>query len=142
MRYRFFALVLIALAACDSSTSEVSESILRNFQSSGRTFVNLTEAVPGPWEKVCILGPYSDNKATQTTLGFDWNAEANTSILSNQGISLLLFVQGTEIVKSVEYLRRNGDFTNLSRQCFQREQAFFAHHPNPKKGWPGLFPKE
>jgi len=57
------------------------------------------------------------------------------------GVALLLFVKNSEVVEFVEFPQRDGDFANLSRQCFVRERATFHHQTNPPKGWPGLFPK-
>ncbi len=133
---------MLSLASCSSPTSELSEEITRQFQSSGRTFLNLAEVLPSAWDKVCILGPYSDNQATKDTIGFNWDVETQASIGSNDGITLLLFIQSPKVVKSVEHVRQDGDFTNLSRQCFLKTHATFYHKTNPKKGWPGLFPKE
>ncbi len=134
-------LVLAISAGCGSSTSEVSEEITRQFQASGRTFVNLAEVLPSSWDKVCILGPYSDNSAAKKVLGFPWDVETQSSIATKDDIGLLLFVKDTQVVEHVEHARRDGDFTNLSRRCFQRDHSTFYHQTNPQKGWPGLFPK-
>ena len=127
-------LAILLLAGCSPASSEVSEKITQQFQSSGRTFVNLDEVVPGNWDKVCILGPYSDSKAAKTTLGFEWEIESKSSIATNDGIAQLLFVQENRVVVSTEHPRHDGDFTNLSRQCFPREQSTFVHKTNPTKG--------
>ncbi len=142
MNYFLSVLILLLVPACDSPTVTVSDEITRKFQASGRTFVNLVEVLPVPWDRVCILGPYSDNSAAQKTLGFHWDVEATSSIPNDDDRALLLFVKDQTVVELVEHPRRNGDFANLSRQCFVRERATFHHQTNPKKGWPGLFPKE
>ena len=130
------------VVGCGPSPSPTSEEITRQFQSSGRTFINLAKAVPGEWEKVCIFGPYSDNNAAFKTLGFGWNLEKFSSITTAEGIGLLVFVKENTVLEHVEHDRKNGDFTNLSRKCFSRERSTFYHQTNPKKGWPGLFPKK
>jgi len=104
--------------------------------------VNLADVLTDPWDRVCIFGPYSDQKAVHLTLGFDWPELSKSVIEANDGIALLLFLKGSNVLEWVEHPRRDGDFTNLSRQCFFREQAIFEHLTNPKKGYPGLFPKE
>lgn len=104
--------------------------------------MNLAKVLPNVWDKVCILGPYSTSKHAYETLGFAWPVERQSSISASDKNVLLLFVTNQEIVEFVEHPRRDGDFANLSRQCFAREQATFHHQTNPKKGWPGLFPKE
>jgi hypothetical protein len=133
-------LSVLAAAACERQ-SELSANIAQHFASTARTTVNLAVAVPQPWERVCILGPYSDNQAAKRVLGFHWDVERNSSIQTNEGAALLLFVQGNTVVQHVEHRRTSGDFTNLSGRCFVRAAAVFTHVPNPAKGWPGLFPK-
>lgn len=140
---RLWVLGVVALVCgCGPSPSPASEEITRQFQSSGRTFVNLGEAVPGDWEKVCMFGPYSDNKAAKKSLGFSWNLEKHSSISSNGEVALLVFIKGQKVLDYVEHSRKDGDFTNLSRKCFQRDHSTFYHQTNPKKGWPGLFPQK
>ncbi len=135
-------LLLLILPACDSTTPTITEEITRQFQSSGRTFVNLEKVVPNAWDKVCILGPYSTLKHVYDTLGFDWPLEMLSSISTDDSIALLLFVENQEVIQFVEHPRRDGDFANLSRQCVARNKSTFYHLTNPPKGWPGLFPKE
>lgn len=132
--------ILVAAVGCTARDS-TSSAIAKQFTESKGSSINLTAAGPGAWEKVCVLGPYSNNDTVEQTLGFKWDAETKTSIQTNESISLLLFVQEKRIVSYVEHPRNNGDFSNLTMQCFPREKAQFIHDPNPIKGWPGLFPK-
>jgi hypothetical protein len=141
MKFLVLVWVLLTLPSCESPTLNLSEEITRQFQSSGRTFVNLAKVLPSVWDKVCILGPYSTSKHAYDTLGFAWPVETHSTISVSDSIALLLFVNNKEIVEFVEHPRRDGDFANLSRQCFAREKATFHHQTNPPKGWPGLFPK-
>jgi hypothetical protein len=135
-----FALIACLTAAC-SSDSSTSAAIARQFSSSRNTSIDLAVAVPGAWEKVCVLGPYANNETARRTLGFEWDAEAKSSIRTNDGISLLLFVQGQTVVAYAEYPRHAGNFSNLSAQCFSQREAQFIHVQKPDKGWPGLFPR-
>jgi hypothetical protein len=132
-------LLVLSMAACKSASEETSDVIARSFESSGKKAVDLSSAVTEPWDKVCILGPYTDNEAAEKTLGFKWDVEANSSIMSNDSISLLIFVRGAEVVRYVEHRRHLGDFSNSSMKCFAREKAMFIHNPKPTVGWPGLF---
>lgn len=134
-------LLLIAFGGC-AKQSVLSSDIARHFESGGQKSVNLGEAAPFAWERVCILGPYSDNQAARRTLGFEWDAERNTSIKNNEGVALLLFLDGNTVVEYTEHRRAFGDFTNLTGRCFKRDSAVFIHVPNPPKGWPGLFPRD
>ena len=134
--------MFLCLSGCLAPTSEISKSIAEYFHSTGRTLVNLDEVVTIQWDQVCILGPYSDNAAAKDTLGFPWDAERHTAILTDDSISLLLFVKDLNVVEFAEHSRSDGDFANLSRQCIIREKATFTHQTNPQKDWPGLFPKD
>ena len=117
-----------------------SSAIAKQFAESKGTSVNLSTAVPGAWERVCVLGPYSNNDTAKKTLGFEWSAETKTSIQTNEGMSVLLFVHDNKVVSFVEHPRNHGDFSNLTTQCFPKQKAQFFHDPKPTKGWPGLFP--
>lgn len=141
MYHLLYLLFVLPLVACDSPTSEISKNITRDLESSGGKSVNLAEAVAGPWEKVCILGPYTNNDHAKTTLGFEWDVESKTSITSNEGISLLLFLRDGKVTEYAEHSRSQGDFSNLTMKCFPKENAVFIQDPSPKKGWPGLFNK-
>lgn len=139
-RCLFCTLACLAIFGC-SPKNDISTAIADQLAQTKGTSLNLSEAVPTHWERVCILGPYSDNKTAKAALGFEWNVEASSSIQSNDGISLLLFVLGDRVISSVEHPRRDGDFSNLSRNCFSRQDALFFYDPKPEKGWPGLFQK-
>jgi hypothetical protein len=137
--------VLLAVTSCDLPaifpSSETSKNIARHFETNGQKSINLSVAVPRPWEKVCILGPYMRNEDAKAALGFEWDVESKTEIKTNEGISLLLFVQGGEVVEYVQHPRHLGDFTSLTMRCFPREKAIFVQRIMPKKGWAGLFPE-
>jgi len=132
--------ILVVAVSCTAHDA-TSSAIAKQFAESKGSSVSLTAALPSAWEKVCVLGPYSNNDAAKQTLEFEWNAEAKTSIRTNEGISLLLFVQDKQVVSYVEHPRNHGDFSNLTTQCFPRDRTEFIHNPKPTKGWPGLFPK-
>jgi hypothetical protein len=130
-------LLLATLSACQSPTSS---DIAKQFEASGGNSIDLATAVPGNWDRVCILGPYSRNAAAAKTLGFEWPAESHSRIAGNDGISLLVFVRGNAVENHVEHPRRAGDFSNLSGRCFSQSDAKFFQVDKPGKGWSGLFP--
>lgn len=80
----------------------------------------------------------ADNVAASKTLVFDWNAEWKTSIRSNDGIAVLVFVKDGEVLRYLEHPRADGDFSRLGGKCFPREASLFVHEPIPRTGWPGL----
>lgn len=139
--YRSVLALCLVLAGCQSGKS-ISTTIAVQFSESEHTSVDLASAVPGNWDRVCILGPYSDDAAAAQTLGFKWPAETLTDIEFNDGISLLVFVRDRTVVNYVEHPRRSGDFTNLSGRCFPRASTRFLQVAHPAKGWAGLFPAD
>lgn len=134
---------LMFAAGCEKPLAggEISHEIAKQFELSGRRSVDLAKAVPGPWEKVCVIGPYMDSTGVSATLRFEWDSRSKTSIFYNESISLLLFVRGNQVVEYVEHPRRHGDFSYLNTQCFAREKALFIQDQPPGTGWPRLFPK-
>jgi hypothetical protein len=136
---RILFLVLAALSACTSSDSS---SIANQFSESGRKSVDLAAAVPGNWDRVCILGPYSNDIAATETLGFEWPAERLTDIEISDSISLLIFVKENAVLNYIEHPRRSGDFSNLRDRCFSRDNSKFVQIDQPATGWAGLFPAD
>ena len=134
-----FAFAAAITAAC-SEHDAVAEAIYRDFQHSGKKSVNLGTAVPQPWQRVCIIGPYTDNAATHAALGFKWDSDKVSNVATDDTVVLLAFVDHADKVAFfTNYPRGQGDFSNLSRQCFDRSHARFEHLATPQRGWPGLF---
>lgn len=69
------------------------------------------------------MSPYMDNKQTEKVLGFKWNSESKTSIQSNDGINVLAFIQGSEVVAYTEHRRDKGDFSRMQPRCLMRGLA-------------------
>jgi len=136
------ALLVLASAACSDSEPKISVSIAGQFRRSAGGLVDLAEANPSPWDRVCVLGPYTTNASAKKTLGFDWNAEGKSVIHRNDGITLLVFVTSNHVVDFVEHPRNLGDFATLSGKCFPRKQARFVQTHESGAGPEGLYPKQ
>ena len=134
------ALLVFGGVACSDASPGISVAIAGQFRRSNGGLVDLAEANPKPWQRVCVLGSYSVNADAKKLLGFDWDAEHRTSIRENDGIMLLLFVQGKQVVDFVEHPRNLGNFFPVGGKCFARAQARFQQmHERP--GRPaGLYP--
>ena len=131
----------LAVAGCTPGPG-ISMEINGQFRDSQGGDVDLAKAYPANWDRVCILGPYSDNATAKSALGFDWDIEGQTAIHTNDGLSLLLFVRQDKVLAAVEHPRAMGDFTKLSGKCFARARARFYQVQRPEAGGPGLFPKD
>ncbi|MFN0037936.1 MAG: hypothetical protein ACKVP2_00275 [Burkholderiales bacterium] len=82
------------------------------------------------WDRVCVLGPYTNASAAREVLGArDWNSELFSRIAVSDVISTLVFLANEKISYVVEVPRQEADFANLSRQCYPREAAIFARLP-------------
>lgn len=142
-RYSLAAGLLAGAAACTPDAPSLAASIEGNFGQSGRRSVDLARAVPQPWHRVCIFGPYSDNDTVQSTLGFKWDSAKVSDIRQNEGITLLVFVGADDQVAAfANHPRRTGDFSNLSGQCHARRDARFKQVDRPLQGWAGLFHRD
>lgn len=139
MRPILMIFMLAALAAC---RSQDSTAIANEFLSSDPRGVDLSVAVHGEWDRVCVLGPYSNDAMAADILGFNWPAEALTDISHRDGIAVLVFARDDSVVTYVEHSRGYGDFSNLSGRCFAKDRAKFVQVDRPVTGWPGLFPAD
>lgn len=129
-----FALVLAGCTAGNPSANIVA-------QVDADGVVDLSTAVPGPWTRVCIVGPYSDPATEGRRLAFRWPADAESTITGSDAVSLLVFTEGERVTTWVEHPRHSGDFSNVSGRCFPRGRTRFEHDARPENGWPGLFPQ-
>ncbi|MHA2753457.1 hypothetical protein, partial [Vibrio campbellii] len=87
--------------------------------------VDFSEVVEGDWNRVCFLGPYSNNTAARSLLGFDWDSENLSRISDLDSITLLLFANDDEVIKYSE-LSREIDFSLFSNTCIKRTEAKFS----------------
>lgn len=122
-RTRVVVLAYSLLCGACSSGGNISGQIELQFKASEAAPINLALVGPASWERVCVLTPYTDNNRTEQVLGFEWNSEAKTSIAGSDGINVLVFVQGKEVVAYAEHSRSKGDFSQLQPQCLPRRLA-------------------
>ena len=128
-----FALTLPWLTSCGNHMqTEISEEIARQFEASKNSPIHLATVGPLAWQ--CVLPPYSTNKATAETLGFEWDAEAETSIGVNDGINVLVFIKAEEVIAYTEHPRNQGDFSKLEPKCLDRENSTVVRQVNGS-GW-------
>jgi hypothetical protein len=66
-------------------------------------------------------------------LGFEYNIESRSRIVSSDSITLLLTVDDSAVVHGFEIGRRNIDFSSLGAVCYGRGEATFSL---PEQGWP------
>jgi hypothetical protein len=146
MRTSFWMRMLVSLAlaglgsACTSEGS-VNKSIAATVEKGPGTRLLLTEHTGFPWDKVCILGPYTPDDKVDSLTGIQGAAGQAYDIRSNDGINVLMFVREGRIASSVAHGRSQGDFgPEVIGKCYSREQAKFSIRVPPANGWGNIGP--
>lgn len=140
MRRYFFLLLIPLLWGCDRQDS-ASAAIAQQYQAANGA-IDLTRIITDPWDRVCMFGPYSSINNTAEEMDIDWKTPESSNTESDDGANRLVFLSGRDVVAYVVHPRSQGDFSNLSKQCYPRENAKFIDQKSPPEGWPGLFPLE
>jgi len=112
---------------------QISNNIKAQLKVSNGTEIDLSKVIKSNFERVCIFGPYSQNKGVENLLGFKWNIEAKTSIHLDDGHNVLVFIRDTHVIDYVKHPRNLGDFAKFSGQCFDKFNSKFIRK-YPKKG--------
>jgi hypothetical protein len=130
MRTLLFAIALAAAfstTACSVRDEEISRSIAYHIDSRSSAPFSLQSLVRADWQRVCIVAPYATNESFEKVVGFKWNVQRHSSIGGNDGISLLVFIRGQEVVAFTEHPRGKGDFTRVIPPCVEREKAIIVN---------------
>jgi hypothetical protein len=146
MRTSFWMQMLVSLAltglgsAC-TSEGPVNKSIAAAVEKGPGTRLLLTEHTGFPWDKVCILGPYTPDDKVDSLTGIHGAAGQAYDIRSNDGINVLMFVREGRIASSVAHGRSQGDFgPEVVGKCYSREQAKFSIRVPPANSWGNIGP--
>ena len=125
MNRRFSALLGLAvlLASCSSQDRGISDRIRTQIRASKTGPLDLGPVGPQGWERVCIFGPYSTKKEVEQDLGFKWDFDSKSSASVDDGINLIVFVRGNEVLGHVDHPRRDGDFDSDKTPCTVRTRA-------------------
>jgi hypothetical protein len=119
----------------------VSRSIAASAEKGSGTRFVLTEHTGFPWDKVCILGPYTPDDKVDSLTGIPGAARQAHDIRSNDGINVLMFVREARIAASVAHPRNQGDFgPEVVGKCYSREQAHFSVRVPPANSWGNIGP--
>ena len=135
------SLALAALCSACASDGPVSKSIAATVEKGPGTRVILAEHTGFPWDKVCILGPYTPDDKVDSLTGIQGAAGQAHDIRSNDGINVLMFVRDARIAASVAQARNQGDFgPEVVGRCYSREQANFSVRIPPVNSWGNIGP--
>lgn len=116
-------LICLLIAGCTHGDPGISGQLETALRARPAGPVDLAKIGPPAWERMCVLRPYTNNARAEQVLGFKWDAEGKTSIAGNEGINVLLFTRGREVVAYTEHPRSQGDFSEMRPPCLSRAQA-------------------
>jgi hypothetical protein len=134
MRWILISAAAGLLSACSKGDSTISAAIADQFDRKSETVVDLSIVGPSGWDRVCILTPYTSNAETEKVLGFKWDSDTKTSIGGSDGINVVVFLRGREVLTFTEHPRNKGDFSGVVSRCVSRERAKFIRVAE-KDGW-------
>ena len=93
--------------------------------------IDLSTTIPGDWDRLCILFPYTTNLRAKQVLGVAVNVESKSDISWSDSIALFVTTKASKVENLFDVSRKNIDFTKLGGQCFAREDTRFTL---PQKG--------
>jgi hypothetical protein len=105
------------LPAHFASDSDFGRRLRRSAESvlnSSNATVTLSSVTDFEWDRCYVFTPYTPLTEIDRNVGVGWSATHNTSIQSSDGIHLLLFLKGTNVVRSIDVNRKYADFKGLS----------------------------
>jgi hypothetical protein len=135
-----FVTCILGVSAC-SERSEISLQIEAQFKANDTSPINLALTGPASWERLCVLGPYSNNSYAEKVLGFKWDAEAKTSIYGSDVVNVLVYIKENQVVAYTEHPRNKGDFSQMNPPCLSRERAVVVRQMG-SDGWVFLVPQQ
>ena len=99
--------------------------------------ITLSEALPGDWDHVCVLSPYSTSPMAKEVTGIRINVELQSSISMSDSISALITMKGGRVKDLYEVARDSVDFSSLGGKCYTRNDSTFT---KPVEGHPHAAP--
>jgi len=90
-----------------------------------QSHIDLSQEIQGNWARVCVIGPYSDNKQASRIVGFAIDVERSSNIEMSDAIVLLAVIDARQSARLLRIERNIADFTALSGECYRRTHAVF-----------------
>lgn len=82
------------------------------------------------WDKVCILGPYTNKAKAKSVLNMNWNIEERSQIHVSDSVNALVFLYQGSVNQVIDLKRGIADFQDLD-MCLNRNQANFEIRTDP-----------
>ena len=87
---------------------------------------DLARLLPGAWDRVCILAPYSTNSRAAEVLGSGIDITGSSDIGWSDSIALLVTMQGDQATGLYEVPLDGLNFARLGGHCYQHDAARFT----------------
>lgn len=133
---RFVAVIAtICLLGCSASDHRLENQIADEVSRGDGTVLRVAELTPFAWTRLHVFEPYTPPGVIRQELGFAWPAARSTGLESDEGHTLLVFVQDERVVSFVMYPRDQGDFAGLHLvDGYKPENAVFVVRQK-QDGW-------
>jgi hypothetical protein len=131
-RRRFSSWLMASLILAGASSGcgndrSVSASIAALVATGAGSRLVLAEHARFPWDRVCVVGPYTGDDQVDSLIGIPGAAAQAHGIRSNDGINVLMFVAQGRVAASIAHRRDQGDFAaDVVGRCYSRSQAVFS----------------
>lgn len=135
MKIIAYFFILFLLTGCNSQNSIkniTSVEIEKQLEMNKYQFIDFSTIGKEKWTRVCFFGPYAQDSAK--TLGFAWNVNDHTNILSSDGDNVIVFATDNKIIEFIELARNKGDFASLSGECLERNNSILQRE-SKKDSW-------
>ncbi len=119
MNIRLYMLMAVMLIGCHNNNEGVLAPAIED------NTIDLSKEIPGSWEKVCILSPYTSEEQAYEILGFKSDVAEQSGISLNDSFALLVAVKGDSIHRSYEISRGYVDFSGLGGACYKKGETSF-----------------
>jgi hypothetical protein len=113
------SLLLVLLTGCSQSLSPLTLVVENGY-------VDLAQQVPGDWDRVCILTPYTTDKQAVKLTGLDHSQIAGTGIMSSDEFHVLVFLNAQSLYELYQVNRKNVEFNLTAPWCFSKEQSYLV----------------
>lgn len=142
MQNKTLKLLVLVMVVFGYGCSEYGYRAIKKTFDTDNSSIDLSLALKGQWERVCIIVPYTQNDKAADIIGFSVDIEGQTIISSQDIYSLLITLNENEVVEMYEVPRGNIDFTPLGSKCFSRDKSQFKLIKNKyNQVWVGLHNK-
>jgi hypothetical protein len=112
----------------------VSTALSKQIQRGAGATVDFAEVAPFAWERVYVFGPYTSHDQIHTSLGFHWAEVGRTTIESNEGVNLVVFVHDGKVVHWFEHPRHEELEGLADSDGYAREHSkFLVYRVGPEQ---------